>query len=110
MADALIEQQHDDGAVICRQGEAGDRFYIIKAGAVVCTQADALGKQVEVARLGIGDYFGEIALLTSQARQATVVASEGPLAVAVRVKKSDAKMPVVGRPKILPKIAKRSIE
>ena len=54
-------------------------FYLIKAGAVVCTQADALGKQVEVGRFGPGDYFGEIALLTAQTRQATVVAAEGPL-------------------------------
>jgi len=79
MADALVDETYEEGKVICRQGEAGDRFYIIKSGSVVCTQADALGKQVEVARLGVGDYFGEIALLTSQMRQATVVACEGPL-------------------------------
>ena len=79
MADALVEETREEGDVICRQGEPGDHFYLIKAGAVVCTQADALGKQVEVGRFGPGDYFGEIALLTAQTRQATVVACEGPL-------------------------------
>ena len=79
MADALVEETREEGDVICRQGEPGDHFYLIKAGAVVCTQADALGKQVEVGRFGPGDYFGEIALLTAQTRQATVVAAEGPL-------------------------------
>mmetsp|Transcript_35672 Transcript_35672/g.120873 ORF Transcript_35672/g.120873 Transcript_35672/m.120873 type:complete len:149 (-) Transcript_35672:235-681(-) len=76
MADAMQELIYEESDVICRQGDAGSNFYIIKQGSVVCTQADAQGKQQEVARLTVGDYFGEIALLTSKPRQATVVAAE----------------------------------
>lgn len=76
MADAMQEMLYEEGDVICRQGDAGSNFYIIKQGSVVCTQADAQGKQQEVAHLTVGDYFGEIALLTSKPRQATVVAGE----------------------------------
>ena len=76
MADALMEETYQQGDVICRQGESGNSFYIIKAGSVVCTQTDAQGKQIEVAKLAVGDYFGEIVLLTSKPRQATVIAQD----------------------------------
>jgi len=76
MADAMQEATYEDGDVVCRQGDAGSNFYIIKQGTVTCTQADAQGKQQEVARLAAGDYFGEIALLTTKPRQASVIAAE----------------------------------
>jgi cAMP-dependent protein kinase regulator len=72
IADALQEETFTDGAVICKQGDAGDTFYIIKEGEAVCTQKGANGEDVVVAKLGNGAYFGEIALLTSKPRQATV--------------------------------------
>jgi len=56
------------------QGEPGNKFYIVKEGVASCTQQDADGKVQEVARLEQGAYFGEIALLTSKPRQATVTA------------------------------------
>uniref|UniRef100_A0A6U4LLS2 Cyclic nucleotide-binding domain-containing protein n=1 Tax=Phaeomonas parva TaxID=124430 RepID=A0A6U4LLS2_9STRA len=74
IADALEIEAFDDGTVVCRQGEKGDCFYIVKDGEASCTQTDASGEQVEVARLGQGNYFGEIALLTPKMRQATVTA------------------------------------
>lgn len=76
MADAMQEASYEAGDLVCRQGDLGSIFYIIKQGAVTCTQADAKGKQHEVARLTAGDYFGEIALLTSRPRQASVIAAE----------------------------------
>lgn len=52
------------------QGEAGDLFYIIKAGeAVVYQEADGGPKKVN--HLFKADYFGEQALLTSAPRCAT---------------------------------------
>merc|ERR1711988_251726 len=74
MADALVEEIFEDGAVVCRQGDKGDKFFIVKEGTAVCTQTDARGAQAEVARLKTGTYFGEIALLTAKPRQATVTA------------------------------------
>jgi len=76
MADAMRESSYEEGDVVCRQGDMGSSFYIIKQGTVSCVQADAQGKQLEVARLAAGDYFGEIALLTSKPRQASVIAAE----------------------------------
>jgi cAMP-dependent protein kinase regulator len=80
LADSLAEEKYEDGTSICTQGEAGNFFYIIKEGEAVCYQADGAGGEKEVAKLNTGGYFGEIALLTSKPRQATVKAS-GALSV-----------------------------
>ncbi|GMI29873.1 hypothetical protein TeGR_g15063 [Tetraparma gracilis] len=72
IADALQEESFTDGEVICKQGDTGETFYIIKEGTAVCSQKNAAGAEGEVARLENGAYFGEIALLTSKPRQATV--------------------------------------
>jgi len=74
LADSLAEEKFDDGTTICTQGDEGDFFYIVKDGTAVCSVKDAEGAEKVVATLNTGNYFGEIALLTSKPRQATVKA------------------------------------
>lgn len=74
LADSLIEEKYHDGDVICTQGEEGEYFYIIKQGTAACFQKDASGEDKKVATLTAGMYFGEISLLTTKPRQATVKA------------------------------------
>ena len=57
------------GQTIFRQGERGDRFYIIQEGAVVVSKT-AGGERAVLARLGEGAYFGERALIKDDVRQA----------------------------------------
>jgi putative ABC transport system ATP-binding protein len=75
VADQVIAEKHPAGAVIVRQGDPGDKFYVIKSGTVDVIVEDA-GKRRTVATLGKGSFFGEAALLTGAPRNATVVAKE----------------------------------
>lgn len=60
------------GAAIVREGEPGTSFFLVAAGHVRVFATDALGKQTELARLGEGAIFGELALVTAQPRSASV--------------------------------------
>jgi cAMP-dependent protein kinase regulator len=72
LADSLAEETYVHGQEVCHQGDEGNYFYIIKEGKAECFQTDASGNEKLVASLTDGHYFGEIALLTSKPRQATV--------------------------------------
>ncbi|CAG1065025.1 Cyclic AMP receptor protein [uncultured bacterium] len=65
------------GEDIVKEGDVGQTMYIIKAGEVVVWVKGTDGGRNEVARLGPGDFFGEVALATSRPRVATVTAASG---------------------------------
>jgi NADH:ubiquinone reductase (H+-translocating) len=67
-----ISHEHfEPGSEVFHQGDLGDRLYIIAAGkAAVVREAD--GREVVLAQLGSGEYFGEMALLNQTTRNATV--------------------------------------
>lgn len=82
LADSLSEEVYKVGEIVCKQGDEGNYFYIIKEGQANCYQKDASGVDKLVASLQKGNYFGEIALLTTKPRQATVK-SEGSVPLKV---------------------------
>ncbi len=57
--------------VIVQQGDVGDRFYILVRGEAGVSREDD-GRIVSLGKLQDGDYFGEMALLSDQPRNATV--------------------------------------
>ena len=62
-----------DGQVIFRQGDASDKFYIIRSGQVVITR-EANGVTSELAKVGPGEVVGEMGVLQGLSRVATATA------------------------------------
>ena len=69
---AVIADEIDlrEGATLTREGQPGREFFVLVEGAVDVTQGGE-----SISRLGAGDWFGEIALLTKASRTATVSAA-----------------------------------
>ncbi len=61
------------GHVVIRQGSEGDRFYIIRSGRCKVTRETPVSSEdIYLAELGVGDSFGEEALISNEARNATI--------------------------------------
>ena len=69
VAEHVKKRHFAAGETIVREGEPGEEFFVISDGEVEVIRADH-----EVARLGPGDFFGEVALISGEPRNATVVA------------------------------------
>lgn len=63
------------GAVILKQGDVADKFYILTKGQVEILREQPDGQEILITRLGPGQYFGEIGLLHGGKRTATVRAA-----------------------------------
>jgi CRP-like cAMP-binding protein len=78
---AVLAQGHigeyGPGALVFRQGDEGDRLYIVKSGVleILATPSDGT-EAVPVAYLGSGEVLGELALLTGSPRSATARSPE----------------------------------
>ncbi len=58
--------------IICREGDAGDSFFVLRRGTVEVVARGAGGSETHVADLTAPAFFGEMALLTGEPRSATV--------------------------------------
>ena len=78
LAARLVPLRVEAETLIVREGDEGDRFYIVAEGELEVTQ-----EGVTIAELTAGDYFGEIALLRDTSRTATVTAKTGAVLYAL---------------------------
>jgi porphyrinogen peroxidase len=69
VAELTREVQAADGDLITAQGESGDDFFIVVSGKVSVERDGTV-----MARLGPGDFFGEIALIDGRPRSASAIA------------------------------------
>jgi small-conductance mechanosensitive channel/CRP-like cAMP-binding protein len=68
----LYEVEFGRGETICREGESGDTFYVVRRGTVEIVARGAAGEQTHVADVSAPGFFGEMSLLTGEPRAATV--------------------------------------
>ena len=62
------------GQVIFRQDEAGDSLFVVASGRVMIGVSQGNGQERLFDYLGVGDHFGEMAMLTGGRRDVTVTA------------------------------------
>lgn len=69
MADNLQSETFEPEQRVIREGDSGDKFYLIRKGRVAVKRGES---EEHVATLGEGDFFGEMALLTGEPRNASI--------------------------------------
>jgi putative ABC transport system ATP-binding protein len=67
----MAKEQYRAGSTIIRQGDEGDKFYVLVAGEVDVFERRG-EETLQHPPLGVGAFFGEAALLTGQPRLATI--------------------------------------
>jgi small-conductance mechanosensitive channel/CRP-like cAMP-binding protein len=67
-------ERYAAGEVVLRQGDSGDSFFVIKEGMVEVSLGEGREQRRVLARLGRGNFFGEMSLLTGETRSANVIA------------------------------------
>lgn len=78
LAEVTGEQGFDEGQFIVRQGQVGTGLYVIVRGSV-----HVLRGSDELAKLGPGDFFGELSVIDQRPRNASVQAAEPTVCLAL---------------------------
>ncbi len=70
LATRFLEKAYNPGEVVFLEGDPGRALFVLVEGTVEITQATARGEHV-VRTLGVGDAFGELALIDDAGRSGT---------------------------------------
>ncbi len=73
LSEKMQKHYFPSGETIVKQGESGKSLFIILEGSVGLWVQSEDGKPIEVSRLGCGDVFGEMQLLTGKTRRFGVI-------------------------------------
>lgn len=74
IANNLKQERFPAGEVIIREGDPGDKFYILERGKASVWRIDDDQVERKIDEKGPGQYFGEVALVSNAPRNATVQA------------------------------------
>jgi len=76
ITEKMVARSYHKEQMILVEESTGETFFIIHSGTVKITRMSDDGREVILAILGEGDFFGEMALLDGEGRSANVVALE----------------------------------
>lgn len=74
LAQRLRERALRKGQVLFREGEPGDEMFLVRRGTIVVSKAVTGRVEQVLARMGPGDFFGEMSLFDHSPRSAAVQA------------------------------------
>jgi CRP-like cAMP-binding protein len=72
LADGALERRYAAGETVVREGDRGSSMFVIEAGRLGVSAHGTVGQSQKLAVLEAGAAFGEVSLLTGDARTATV--------------------------------------
>lgn len=72
----LYHRNYNEGEIIFKEGDIGRALFVIESGRVALYKKDKKGRLHELAILGEGEFFGEMALLEEMPRSAAAVAKD----------------------------------
>jgi len=75
LSDALTRHAYKAGAMVFRQGDAGDAMYIVESGDVNIHLSGQLSQRISLKDIARGEYFGELALFDQKPRSASALAT-----------------------------------
>lgn len=104
---AVIPRTFPAGVEICKQGEEGDRLYLIETGWTDIIVHAGNGEEIVVDRVGPGAYFGEMALLGETTRSATIRTSTE--CQMLEISHADFERAIVTKPELLRRFLRRII-
>ncbi len=84
IADQMILRSYSKGQMILMEESSGETFFVLGKGAVKVTRMSDDGREVILAMLGEGDFFGEMSLLDGEGRSANIVAIEDSEALTIK--------------------------
>ena len=83
-AEVTREKSYPRGSVILFEDDPGDALFIVREGRVKVVLVGEDGREVILGVLGVGDHFGELALIDDQPRSAHVIAMEDSTLLVLR--------------------------
>lgn len=72
IASAIVKERYRKGQLLFRQGQKCPGFYIIVSGTAHVINSDSRGREVILATLGPGDYFGEMSIIDDSVASAGI--------------------------------------
>lgn len=103
LAESSSVRLYAPGEIVIREGDPGAELFVVLEGEVAVLIDRGARQSSEVARLGRGEFFGEMSLMTGEPRTATVRAVEATEVLVVA--REPFKELLVGRPELAEKLS-----